>query len=70
MLALHRAIGGEEWLRRAEQLADSAVYGIDQFDLPPHSLWKGFTGIAVLAEDLADPGAAAMPLFEREPGLA
>jgi serine/threonine-protein kinase len=70
MLALHRAIGGEDWLRRAEQLADSAVYGIDQFDLPPHSLWKGFTGIAVLAEDLADPGAAAMPLFEREPGLA
>ena len=66
MLALHRAGGGEEWLRRAEQLADSAVYGIDAFDLPPLSLWKGFTGIAVLAEDLADPSVSAMPLFERD----
>ena len=66
MLALHRATGDDEWLRRAEQLADAAVFGIDPFNLPPHSLWKGFTGLAVLAENLADPAAAAMPLFERE----
>jgi serine/threonine-protein kinase len=70
MLALHRAAGADEWLRRAEQLADAAVYGIERYDLPPHSLWKGFAGLAVLAEDLVDPAAAAMPLFEREPALA
>ena len=49
----------------ATQAAQSATATLSGGALAP-SLHKGITGIAVLAADLDDPEAAAMPFFGRE----
>ena len=64
LLNLHRSTGEGIWLRRARQLAISACSIPDHPDAPPHSLYKGKLGLAVLAAELEEPSFAHMPLFE------
>jgi len=77
LLDLYQAGAGAEWLDRARILADraaaastaaaSAAAAADPLEgSPPHSLYRGQLGIAVLAADLERPEAAAMPLFGDE----
>ena len=70
LLALYQAGAGEEWLERARILANRAAANSaaerDAPDSPPHSLYRGQLGIAVLAADLERPAAAAMPLVGNE----
>lgn len=66
LLDVYRHTGEERWLARAKELAGRAATGT-AFEGPrAHSLYKGEAGIAVLMADLADPQAAAMPLFASE----
>ena len=69
LLAVHRAAGDRAWLARAAQVAGtSAANGALGNDaLNPTSLYKGDTGLALLAAELATPDRAAMPLFEPVP---
>ena len=66
LLAIWRHGGDHEWLTRAAQLGNraAAAGGVNQ--LLSNSLYKGELGIALLAEDLTQPDAACMPLFEPE----
>jgi hypothetical protein len=76
LLALYQAGAGEEWLERARILANraavasaavaSAARDVPEGSSPPHSLYRGQLGVAVLAADLERPEAAAMPLFGNE----
>jgi serine/threonine-protein kinase len=66
LLDLWRRGGGEEWLDRARDLADRAAQEIVRYAESADSLYKGQTGVAVLAADLGRPEAAAMPLFGEE----
>jgi serine/threonine-protein kinase len=66
LLNLYRQGGGAEWLERARELADRAAVAIERSSEPPHSLYRGALGVAVLAADLARPEEAAMPFFEEE----
>ncbi len=66
LLNLYRHGGGAEWLERARELAERAAVAVERSPEPPHSLYKGSLGVAVLAADLARPEAAAMPFFEEE----
>ncbi len=66
LLNLYRHGGGPEWLDRARELANRAALGVDQASEPPHCLYSGALGVAVLAADLARPEEAAMPFFEEE----
>ena len=69
LLALYRHSGERRWLTAAEELSTRAAAsaGVARADTPvAASLHKGIAGIAVLAADLADPEAAAMPFFGRE----
>ena len=64
LLNLHRHGGGHEWLERARELAHRAALAVDRAPEPPHCLYSGALGVAVLAADLARPEEAAMPFFE------
>jgi eukaryotic-like serine/threonine-protein kinase len=66
LLNLYKHGGGAEWLERARELAERAAVAIERSSEPPHSLYKGALGAAVLAADLARPEEAAMPFFEEE----
>jgi serine/threonine-protein kinase len=66
LLNLYRHGHGPEWLDRARELAERAAVAIERTSEPPHSLYKGALGVAVLAADLARPAEAAMPFFEEE----
>ncbi len=66
LLHLHRHGGGPEWLGRARELADRAARTIDSTTDAPDSLYRGRTGVAVLAADLARPENGVMPFFEEE----
>ncbi|HEX6903026.1 MAG TPA: lanthionine synthetase LanC family protein [Thermoanaerobaculia bacterium] len=66
LLNLHKHGGGPDWLARARDLAERAARETSRSSDPPHSLYKGELGVAVLAADLARPEAAAMPFFEEE----
>lgn len=66
LLHLHRHGGGPEWLDRARELADRAARTIDRTTDAPDSLYRGRTGLAVLAADLTRPEAGVMPFFEEE----
>jgi hypothetical protein len=62
-MAVHRITGSPQWLERARGCARVAAA-----DRSPHllrdALYKGAVGVALLAEELNAPEAAAMPLFE------
>jgi hypothetical protein len=66
LLHLHRHGGNPEWLDRARELADRAARSIDSTTDAPDSLYRGRTGVAALAADLAHPEAGVMPFFEEE----
>ncbi|HVR98383.1 MAG TPA: lanthionine synthetase LanC family protein, partial [Thermoanaerobaculia bacterium] len=66
LLHLHRHGGGPEWLARARRLAGRAARTIDRTTDAPDSLYRGRTGVAALAADLAHPEAGVMPFFEEE----
>jgi serine/threonine-protein kinase len=66
MLAALEADGDTRWTARAKRLASLAVQHAGTAACHPNSLWKGEVGIALLLADLADPGAACLPLFGRE----
>jgi serine/threonine-protein kinase len=66
LLNLHRHGGGREWLDRARVLADRAALEIERASEREDSLYKGKTGVALLAADLACPETAVMPFFEEE----
>jgi eukaryotic-like serine/threonine-protein kinase len=63
LLAAHRLTGSELWLERARVTTRRAAADSSKNFLRD-SLYKGAVGVAVLAEDLKCPNAAAMPLFE------
>jgi hypothetical protein len=70
LLNLFRHSGARVWRERAFDLA-GRVTGTAPSRYEPEqsfydSLYKGKTGLVVLASDLAHPEAAAMPLFEPE----
>jgi serine/threonine protein kinase len=76
LLNFYRHSGDSIWLRRAVDVARSATLAPAQFggqketgqsEWRQHSLYKGDTGLAVLAADLEAPDNARMPLFERAP---
>jgi serine/threonine-protein kinase len=64
-LALYRATKDRKWLDRARTLARRAPAG-SVCDRWPNSLYKGRTGLAVMAAEVDVPELAAMPLFEDE----
>jgi len=73
LLALYRHSSEKTWLYRAQALAEKAAIAYrdaptgrvsDAFSLRPNSLYKGELGVAVLAADLEDPDASALPAFE------
>jgi serine/threonine-protein kinase len=69
LLAFYRHTGERRWLTAAGEVAmlmatDSVSRLADT--TVAASLHKGITGITVLAADLADPEAAAMPFFGKE----
>jgi eukaryotic-like serine/threonine-protein kinase len=72
LLALYRHSNDRAWLYRAQSLAekaavayqDSRVGGGPYATARPDSLYKGELGVAVLAADLENPYASAMPAFE------
>ena len=73
LLAFYRHSGDRAWLHRAQALAEKASLAYrdmpagrdtDAIALRPDSLYKGELGVAVLAADLEDPEAAALPAFE------
>lgn len=68
LLALYRQTGDGAWLERAHILGGRAVAGRwPENDAPiGHSLYKGETGLALMAADLAHPEDASMPFFEPE----
>jgi serine/threonine-protein kinase len=68
LLSRRRAGGDDRWLVRAAHIAEgSAATGSLASDAPsPISLYKGHTGLALLAVELEQPDRAAMPLFEFE----
>ena len=63
LLAAHRLTGSDLWLERARMAARRAASDSSKNFLRD-ALYKGAVGVAVLAEDLSFPVAAAMPLFE------
>jgi len=66
LLNLYKHTGERAWLERARELAHRAVVSERSPEMPPHSLYKGEIGIALLVADLANPEGAAMPFFEEE----
>ena len=69
LLSRRRATGDDRWLVRAAHLAErSATSDSLAGDAPsPISLYKGYTGLALLAVELEQPDRGGMPLFEFEP---
>jgi hypothetical protein len=63
LLAAYRLTGSRQWLQRARACLRRAAA-----DPSPHllqdALYQGGVGVALLAEELESPEAAAMPLFE------
>jgi len=69
LLELHRQGGSPKWLDRARVLAERATKIAPQLrsdEHPRHSLYKGELGLVLLIADLAEPRAAAMPMFASE----
>jgi hypothetical protein len=68
LLSLFRRTRDEQWLRRARVLANRAAAHIGSAESEGRvdSLYKGRTGVALLAADQAQPDAACHPFFEPE----
>jgi eukaryotic-like serine/threonine-protein kinase len=69
LLEMYRFSGTPRWLTAASELGTRAAASLSEAStrgLTSGSLHKGEVGIAVLAADLADPEAAAMPFFGAE----
>jgi eukaryotic-like serine/threonine-protein kinase len=68
LLNLFRVTRDDRWLHRARVLADraAAYLGPAETEGRQDSLYKGQTGVALLAADQADPAAARQPFFEPE----
>ncbi len=68
LLDLYRHAGERRWLVAATEIATRAAEASSALAGTPvaASLHKGIAGIAVLAADLEQPEAAAMPFFARE----
>jgi hypothetical protein len=70
LLNFYKHTGERIWLDRARELCfraagwDTNTYAA--MKLTPESLYKGETGVAVLAVELTSPEAACMPFFEPE----
>jgi len=72
LLNLFKASGEKDWLRQAEELTEHAARfaAVEMSksqahrEMPPHSLYKGCVGVALLAAELERPELAGMPLFE------
>lgn len=78
LLNLYHSTGANEWLQRAQVLADLAATRLvaargEPSDMRPSdgisrwSLYRGDVGVALLAADLEQPDQARMPFFEPEP---
>jgi serine/threonine-protein kinase len=66
LVDLYRHTGEPRWLTAATEMGTRAATALATPQpgmLIPGSLHKGDVGVAALAADLADPEAAAMPLF-------
>jgi serine/threonine-protein kinase len=63
-LTLYGATGEERWLSAAHGLARDAARLADRDDTPPHRLFSGALGVALLETELEDPGHAAMPVYQ------
>jgi serine/threonine-protein kinase len=67
MLNLYRVTEDKDWLMRARQYAHRVVTTEEppsEHETDVNSLYKGEIGAMVLLDDLVDPKAARMPLFE------
>jgi hypothetical protein len=66
LLNLHRCTGERAWLSRATARANlaAATFLLAGDAKSPLSLYKGHTGLALLAAELRRPELSAMPLFE------
>ncbi len=68
MLDLARAGGGDEWVKRAQELFLLAAARADQLQDQRDSLYKGELALALLAAEILRPEDACMPMFgELEP---
>jgi serine/threonine protein kinase len=65
MLALYRSSGDPRWLNHAHRLAQDAAETIRSPKYPFTSLFRGATGLAVLAAELREPRFAQLPIFGR-----
>ncbi|MEA2564310.1 MAG: eukaryotic-like serine/threonine-protein kinase [Acidobacteriota bacterium] len=66
LLDFWRCGGGDIWLERARDLAESAAVEVVRFSEAADSLYKGEPGVAALIADLARPEMAAQPFFGDE----
>ncbi len=70
LVNLYKHTGESVWLDRARELASrAAAWDTNNYaalKMAPASLYKGETGVAVLAAELSAPEAACMPFFEPE----
>jgi hypothetical protein len=69
LLELHRATNDSQWLTRAHSLVDRTVKAAPSLrtpEHPPHSLFKGELGLAVLLGEIERPEIASMPMFGEE----
>jgi serine/threonine protein kinase len=64
LLAFYRAQQEKSWLTRAEEFTEKAVQNASAG--AESSLYKGDLGIALLANEIAHPTYASMPVFELE----
>jgi serine/threonine-protein kinase len=62
----YRSSGDERWRAQALRVAAAATDRLAGDATSPLSLYKGHTGLALLAVELEAPERAAMPLFEFE----
>jgi eukaryotic-like serine/threonine-protein kinase len=63
-LSLYRATGEQSWLTAAERIASEAARAAADEHVPPHQLFAGELGVALLLTELEDPARSAMPMYE------
>ena len=63
-LTLYRATRDRRWLTAAHRVAAEAVRLCELDETPPHRLFSGELGVALLTVELEDPDRAAMPVYE------
>ncbi|MDB5007777.1 MAG: hypothetical protein JWP45_2170 [Mucilaginibacter sp.] len=63
LFALGKATHDQKWHDRGLHLAKKAVNSKNNFEIP-HSLFKGETGISLLAAEALHPGSSVWPIFQ------